>query len=374
MENELSEAYEKRLAEWLLNKLYAAYLKARKGKRRTNDEHVFEVNALENLMILRDAIMLRTYEPSRGIAFITFKPVTREIFAAPFRDRVVHHFLFDQVYDWWDARLIYDSYSCRKGKGTKFGIDRLQSHIRKVSQNYEKEAYVIKLDVQGYFMSLPRRKLYERALWGLKQQFPEGGARYEMCKYLWHKIIMDDPIEGVKRRGSLSDWRKLPRSKSLFCQPPGQGIVIGNLSSQLLSNIYLDQLDRFITLELGYKHYGRYVDDFYMVVTAEELPQARKDIRVIEEFLRSIGLTLHPKKRYIQEVHKGVEFLGALIYPRCLIPGRRLKRNFRKAAYSYMYNDHEAARVQSYLGHLKYFDARKLEEEIFNELGWEYRF
>lgn len=366
--------YEKRFSEWLLKELYLSYRRARKGKRRTEDEHVFEMNETENLVNLRDAIMTRMYEPSRGIAFITFKPVIREIFAAPFRDRVVHHFLFNQVYDWWDARLHYDSYSCRKGKGTKFGIDRLRKHIRQVSQNYTREAYVVKLDIQGYFMSLPRRKLYERALWGLKRQFPDGGEVYEICKFLWYKIIMDDPIRGVKRRGALSDWSRLPRSKSLFCQPPGQGIVIGNLSSQLLSNIYLDQLDRFVAHKLGYKHYGRYVDDFFMVVTAEELPQAKKDIRAIETFLMSIGLTLHPKKRYIQEVHKGVEFLGAVIYPRCMIPGRRLKRNFRQAAYDYMYHDHEEARVQSYLGHLKYFNARKLEAELFSELGWDYRF
>ena len=369
----MSEAYKRRLEDWLLERLYIAYKEARRGKRRTVDEHKFEMNLFENLLNLRDSILDRVYKPGRSVAFITYNPVIREIFAATFRDRIVHHFLFDIVYDWWDARLIYDSYSCRKGKGTKFGIDRLEHHIRHVTENYEKKAYVIKLDVQGYFMSLSRKKLYERAMWGLDRQFPEGGEVYEICKFLWHEIIFDDPIEGVRRKGSVKNWEKLPKSKSLFCQPPGQGIVIGNLSSQLLSNIYLDQLDRFVTFELGYKHYGRYVDDFFLVVTEEELPKAKEDIKAIETYLTGLGLTLHPVKRYIQEVHKGVEFLGAVIYPKCRVPGRRLKRNFYRAAREYVMIDHRDERIMSYLGHLKYYDARRFERELFEEMGWEYR-
>lgn len=370
----MSEAYKRRLRDWLIKELYYSYREARKGKRKTEDEHRFELNEYENIVALCDDILGRTYKPSIGIAFIIMLPVIREIFAAPFRDRVVHHFLFRMVYEWWDRRLIYDSYSCRKGKGTKFGIDRLEHHIRSVSADYTKETYIIKLDIQSYFMSLPRKELYKRAMWGLDRQFPEKGALYEICKYLWKEIIFDDPIKGVKRRGKLSDWKKLPKTKSLFHQPPGQGIVIGNLSSQLLSNIYLDQLDRFVRYELGYKHYGRYVDDFFIVVPASDLARAKKDIKKIETFLTGIGLTLHPQKRYIQEVHKGVEFLGAVIYPHCRVPSRRLKRNFYKAAEEYATIDHRKERILSYLGHLKYFNARRFEKRVFERMGWDYSF
>lgn len=361
-------------SDWLLMQLNVAYHEARKGKRSTSDENIFELNATENLINLRDSIIERTYKPSRGIAFVVKRPVTREIFAAPFRDRVIHHFLYDMVADWWDRRLIYDSYSCRKGKGVLFGVQRLAKHIREVTEGYTKEAYVIKLDIQGYFMSLSRQRLMEKIEWGLKRQFPEGGELCRTLRYLWREIIFDDPTDHVRRRGKISNWDKLPRSKSLFCQPPGQGIVIGNLSSQLLSNLYLDVLDRFITMKLGYKHYGRYVDDFYMIVPAEQFEQAKRDVKVIEDFLAGIGLTLHPKKRYIQNVKRGVPFLGVIVYPGRIIPGRRIVQFFRDAAWLYTQNVVDERSIMSYLGHMKYMDAKKIQKKIFDEYGWDYRY
>lgn len=284
------------IGEWLLNELFVAYLAARQHKRSTKDEHIFELNAMQNLVMLRDDIMARRYKPSRGVAFIISKPVIREIFAAPFRDRVVHHFLYNQVAEWWDKRFIYDSYSCRVGKGTLFGIQRLQKHMRQVTQMGTREAYVIKLDLQGYFMSLPRQGIYDRVCWGLERQYDKEHKWLKwLVQYLWHEVIFDDPIKGVRIRGSVHDWDVLPDNKSLFCQPPGKGIVIGNLSSQLISNIYLDQLDRYVKYELGYKHYGRYVDDFYMIVLKEDLAQAMRDVVKINDFLHGLELTLHPK-------------------------------------------------------------------------------
>ena len=361
-------------SEWLLHQLEIAYQEARKGKRRSRDERRFEVHALENLVILRDDIIHRRYKPSRGIAFITLKPVMREIFAAPFRDRIVHHFLYDMVADWWDKKFIYDSYSCRKGKGTLLGIERLQHHIRSVSRNYTRPAYVIKLDVQGYFMSLNRKALYDLARDGAKEQFASQEFKRDLVCYLWEQIIFDDPVKGVKKRGPLSRWDELPKNKSLFCQPPGQGIVIGNLSSQLLSNIFLDQLDKFVMYELGYKHYGRYVDDFYIVVTEEEYVQAKRDVFKIEEFLAGLGLTLHPKKRYMQEVNKGVEFLGVVVYPYHTVMGRRFKRNFYQAAEEVGMGRRDIDSIISYLGHGEHFNARRLEARVFDRMGWEYQY
>lgn len=327
----MNAALDRKYDRWLMDELYRGYIRARRGKRRSSDEFKFELNAVENLFLIQNDIKNRTYEPSRGIAFVIKEPVIREVFAAPFRDRVVHHFLYNGVYHWWDARLVYDSYSCREGKGTMFGIERLRHHIESASRQYTQRAYVIKMDLQGYFMSLPRVELYKKAVWGLDRQFPEGGREYETYKFLWRKIIMDDPCRGVRRKGRKSDWGSLPKSKSLFCQPPGQGIVIGNLSSQLLSNMYLDTFDRFVKFELGYKHYGRYVDDFFVVVTEEELSQALRDIEVMRDFLMGMGLTLHPNKRYIQEVRKGVEFLGVKVYPYHIKLGKRVVRNFKRA-------------------------------------------
>jgi len=370
-ENEIGD--EGDVESWLLAELARAFFLARKAKRSTKDEQLFEVRLFENLLQLRDDILNRTYRPSRGIAFIVHEPVVREIFAAPFRDRVIHHFLFNGVADWWDRRLIHDCYSCRVGKGTLFGVKRLAHHIQSATDGYREEAYSIKMDVQGYFMSLPREGLFERVVWGLDRQFPNKGARYEIYKELWAEVIFDDPTAGVKLRGLEKEWKKLPKSKSLFSQPEGKGIVIGNLSSQLLSNIYLDLLDRFIKFDLGYKHYGRYVDDFYLIVKESEFERAKKDIRLIDQFLADLGLTLHPRKTRIQNVKKGTEFLGTVVYPGRIVPGKRVQSKYYKALKDVEAGLKDIETVTSYMGILKHINSAKTQSKIFERAGLEFR-
>lgn len=376
--------------EFLRAELWQAYLAARLGKRNTIDEHRFELHDVANLQNLRDCFLNRSYHPSRGVAFIIRDPVVREIVAAPFRDRVVHHFLFNICGDWWDRRFIPDSYSCRKGKGTLYGQKRLAHHLRQVTENYTKEAFVAKLDIQGYFMSLKHQKLYQRVQWGLRQQFfhatradRENGIRcapqhrlrlYNLLCYLWKEIIFDKPMQGIAIRGKRSDWKQLPRSKSLFCQPPEQGIVIGNLTSQLLSNIFLDQLDRFVTFDLGYRHYGRYVDDFYILVPLEQRDQLLRDVDEIERFLKGrLGLTLHPKKRYSQLASHGIPFIGATVHPGYILPSRRAQNKAFLAAYRLATEgEGDPAGILSRMGCLKHINSRRLFKRIFDSFGWEY--
>jgi len=314
----------------------------------------------------------RTYKPSRGVCFIIHDPVTREIFAAPFRDRIVHHFLYNISYGWWDKRLIPDSYSCRVGKGTLYGQQRLAHHIRSATNNFKEPAFAVKADLQGYFMSLDRKTLVDRINWGLERQF-EGnyGQLYRTVKYLWKEVIMDDPVQGVRIRGRWSDWDTLPPTKSLFYQPRGKGIVIGNLTSQVLSNIYLDQLDRFITITLKYKHYGRYVDDFYIIVPASQKTQLLNDMAVIKDYITSLGLTLHPKKLYKQDTKHGVPFTGVIVHEGYIVPGSRVKGKCRKAFYDFAEGHGETETIQSYLGHLEHINSTKFLKKLFDDLGWE---
>ena len=351
--------------------LYTAYLEARKGgKRKTADEHKFEINDFANLLQLEESITNAKYQPSRGTAHIIYDPKMREIFAARFRDRIVHHFIYTLLYDWWDRHFIYDNYSCREEKGTLFGIKRLQHHIRSVSENRTKEVWVITLDIQGYFMSLDRKKLYKRAISGLDKQYQgRKGVIYQLIKFCLYQIIMDDPVKGVKRIGWPHDWEGLPKTKSLFGQPKGIGIVIGNLTSQLLSNIYLDQLDRYIKFDLGYKHYGRYVDDFYIVVPKEKLAQAIRDIKAIRNYLKRLGLTLHPDKKHIQPASRGVAFLGAVVYADAIHPGKRLIRNTKKAFYEYTKGKRSKASLASYVGHMKHMKHHKVLTDICKSVG-----
>lgn len=342
--------------DWLRKELEVAYFCARLGKSKKPQVKEFGESLKQNINSLAHEIYTKTYKPQPSTAFIINKPVKREIFAADFRDRVVHHFIFNQVNGWWDARFIADNYSCRKGKGTLYGIRRLDYHIRSVSRNYSRSAYVLKLDLQGYFMNLDRKSLYQRAMWGLDRQFSDGGYVYQVCKFLWKVIIFNNPVEGMKFGCPRSAWKGLPSSKSLLGQPAGRGIAIGNLTSQLLSNIYLDQLDRYVTFDLGFKNYGRYVDDFYIVHSSKKvLMQAVKDI---EKYLKSeLILKLHPHKRHLQECSKGVGFLGAVVYPYRIQPGRRLRRNLIAA----LSNEECPTETEaSYRGLVKHYRHKKL--------------
>lgn len=342
--------------DWLSKELWKAYEAARAGKTKKPEVEAFGKIAKIEIAALAYEIHTRSYTPRPSTAFIVNKPIKREIFAAAFRDRVVHHFLFNQVNAWWDARFIEDNYSCRIGKGTLYGIRRLDHHIRSVSRSYTRPAYVLKLDLQGYFMSLDRKKLYARAMWGLDRQYANKGYAYQVCKFLWKVIIFNDPLKDAVIHCPRSAWKGLPPSKSLYHQPKGRGIAIGNLTSQLLSNIYLDQLDRFVTLELGFKHYGRYVDDFYII--APDKAELVEVTMTVEQYVNhSLGLVLHPHKKHLQECNRGVAFLGAVIYPHRIHPGKRLKRNLMAALSN---PDCPETTEASYRGLVKHYRHRKL--------------
>lgn len=393
--------YNSPFADFLLQELWRAYDGARKGKRKTLDEHRFELNAIENILLLRNSILHRNYQPSRGVAFIVHDPVTREIVAAPFRDRIVHHLLYNFCADWWDRHFITDSYSCRIGKGTLFGQKRLAHHLRCATKNYRVPAFAVKLDIQGYFMSLDHSQLFARTLWGLNRQFqytrssqpripldqPEFFAKnsifcrpqdryelYQTLKFLWQRIIFDHPMDNIEIHGSRRDWQQLPPTKSLFNQPAHRGIVIGNLTSQLLSNIYLDQLDRFVTFDLGYAHYGRYVDDFYIIVPDHQREQLLRDLVIIENYLADeLKLTLHPHKRYKQPAVRGIPFIGAVIYPHCIIPGRRTRHNSYRAAYRLAaLGEGSAEGFMTRLGSNKHINSYQFFKKLFDSFGWEF--
>ena len=363
------------LRGWLIRELGRAYTEARKNKRLTHNEHDFEIRHIEYLSNLASAILEEHYHPSSSIAFIIFEPMIREIFAAPFIDRVVHHLLYYLNAAWWDRRFISDSYSCRRNRGTLYGVLRIQKMMRKATLNGTRQAYYLKLDIRGYFMSLSREKLLERVEWGLRQQYgpymwnPAVRKLYQLNHFLWKKVLLDDPASKARRRGPGRDWARLPATKSLFAQLAGIGIVIGNLTSQLVSNIFLDQLDRFIKYELGYKHYGRYVDDFIIIVPANEVNRLKADIPRIAKFLEDLGLTLHPTKRSFQSVYKGLTFLGVRISPFCLYPSDRLQAKVTQAIANLGKGTTTYETLNSYFGLLSHLDADKFVRRLFRRYG-----
>ncbi|MCZ8330502.1 MAG: reverse transcriptase/maturase family protein [Flavobacterium sp.] len=313
----------------LLLDLFKAYYKARKNKRNTINQLEFEINYEHNLIQLHDDIINKRYTISPSICFIISKPVTREILAASFRDRVVHHLLFNYINPTFENQFIEDSYSCRKGKGTYYGIQRLNKAIKECSTDYTQDCYVLKLDIQGYFMSIDKNILHKRLINTIAATSSIQEDIKELSTYLINTILADNPTKNAIVKGKKADWKSLPASKSLFSSKPNCGLPIGNLTSQLFSNIYLHIFDFFIKKECAIQYYGRYVDDFFIV---HNNPFYLKElIETIKKFLKdTLGLILHPKKIFLQHYSKGVNFVGATLKPHRIYVSNRAKLNFKK--------------------------------------------
>ena len=313
----------------LTEQLYFSYLDARKNKRNTHNQLAFEIDLEHNLCALAAQIKAQTYQPKPAMAFIVYKPVQREIFAADFADRVVHHLIYRCLYhNHIDPFLIQDSYSCRKAKGTLYGTKRASHFIRSCTHNYTQDAYILKLDISGYFMNMNHKILFDKvkAFITQKEYF---GIPSDVLIMLLEKTIFTDVATNCRIKGNTKQWHGLPKDKSLFHKPNGIGLPIGNLTSQVFGNIYLNQLDYYIKNTLQVKYYGRYVDD--MIFVANNKAFLTSIIPKIQTQLNLVGLKIHPKKKYLQHYTKGVLFLGHFIKPYRAYISNRTKANFYNA-------------------------------------------
>jgi hypothetical protein len=317
--------------EHLLYQLNLSYLQARKNKRNTHNQLAFELNQETNLHHLAKAIYERKYAPKPCIAFIINKPVMREIFAADFTDRVIHHFIYRCIYPIIDRKLIHDTYSCRVGKGTLFGIDRAKGFMRSCSQDFTKDTYFLKLDIEAYFMNMHHDILFEQVIAMLPQNKKSFlGISRETLIYLIRQTIFNNVAENCRIKGSKSDWDGLPPSKSLFNYPSNTGLPIGNLTSQVFGNVYMNDFDHFVKKEMKVKYYGRYVDDMLFVHNDKSFLE--DIISQLSHFLLShFQLKIHPNKIVLKSVNEGIPFLGQIIKPHCTYIGNRTKNNFYQA-------------------------------------------
>ena len=313
---------EKQRDNALLTDLFAAYYKARSNKRNKKTQVNFEKKLAENMLSLYDDIISGKYAVGRYTCFVIRRPVLREVFAAGFRDRIVHHLLFNYISPIFERSFICDCYSCREGKGTLYGVQRLEHHLKSCSLNNTRKCYILKLDIESYFMSIDRKILFDMVQTKINKALssPQPSQRLSpvFVKYsslfidLLKRVIFSNPTKGCYKKGG--GWNELPRNKSMFSCKDGCGLPIGNLTSQLFSNVYLSLLDDFVKRDLGFKHYGRYVDDFYIIDYSKD--KLLKAIPAINDFLKSkLRLSLHPRKIYLQEAKRGVRFLGSYVTP-----------------------------------------------------------
>lgn len=357
-----------------IEELFQAYYDCRSNKRNTANAIAFEMNYESKLLQLCEEINNGTYTLGRSIAFVVEKPVKREIFAADFRDRVVHHLLINKLNPLFEKQFIYDSYSCRVNKGTHFGINRITRFIRQCSQNYQLPCYILKLDIEGFFMHIDKNVLFDRLQLFINEKYtqPDKELIIELCK----KVIDNDPTKNCYIKGKKTDWDNLPHTKSLFHSPENCGLPIGNLTSQIFANFYMDSFDHYIKHELQIKYYGRYVDDFVIVHPDKEYLKFL--ILQLSNFLLStLHLNIHPRKIYLQSYEKGVQFLGTIIKPNRTYIAKRTKGNFYKTITEWnnfiKENNNKISRenlnlflssINSYLGMLKHYETYKLRKKM----------
>ena len=296
----------------LLFDLYVAFYCARRGKSKRSYVKKWERNLKENMEQLCDDLYNRTYQPQPSKCFIVNYPKKREIFAAIFRDRIVHHLYYNYTHEIYERTFIADAYSCIKGRGTHYGINRLRDFCRKESHNWQRKAYVMHLDIRGYFMHIDRQRLLDISLHTLRRKAYDHDL--EFLEWLTKVIITIDPVKSCVMIGDPSDWDGLDPAKSMLNLKPGLGLPIGNLTSQLFSNVYLNEFDQFMKRTMKCRYYGRYVDDAF-TVSADKDRLLRMVPQIQSYLTEHLGIELHMGKLHISEVHHGVEFLGAFIKP-----------------------------------------------------------
>ena len=322
--------------------LWRQYRACRRNKRNTLNALAFEIDAEAKLLALQQELRDHTYHPGRSICFVTEGRKPREVFAADFRDRVVHHLLVAYQERIFEPLFIHDSYACRAGKGTLAASDRLMQFLRQVTVNGRRPAWALKLDVASFFPSIHKQTLFEIIARRIKN--PE-------VLWLTRTILFHDPttnyrFRSLDRRASEPGTAgyPIPARKSLFGKANECGLPIGNLTSQSWGNVYLNELDQFVKRTLKCRFYVRYVDD--LVLLAEDPATLAVWRGEIERFLRErLLLELRATGQEPVPVRRGIEFVGWKTWwnrrlPRRQAVGNLLQRvnHFERLAVRPVYN------------------------------------
>jgi RNA-directed DNA polymerase len=288
----------------LFSSLVQAYLDCRRTKRNSASALEFEAHLERNLIDLHDELLAGAYRPGTSVCFVVMRPKPREVWAARFRDRVVHHLLYNHVAPRFLASFTADTCACIPGRGTLYAAHRLEHQVRSVTQNWSRPASYLKCDLANFFVSIDKHVLLDQ----LRRRIVE-----PWWMALAETILMHDPRGDVQVRGSRAELALVPPHKSLFNAPADHGLPIGNLSSQFFANVLLNDLDQFAKHQLRAPHYVRYVDDFVLLhPDASWLHAARLRI---EEKLADLHLRLNPRKTVLQPVARGIDFVGHLLRP-----------------------------------------------------------
>ncbi len=302
--------------------LMSSWLEFRNGKKRKPDVADFVLNLSRNIYHLQAEIIKGIYKHGNYQFFQISEPKLRDIHKATVRDRVVHHAIYRAVYPYFDRFFIFDSYSCRIGKGTHRALARFRSFTRKEGRNYSKTIWVLKGDIRKCFASIDHQILKQIV------------NRYIECPKLLSVI-------------------------NIVIDSFSKGIPLGNLTSQLFVNIYLNEFDQYVKRDLKIKKYIRYADDF--VIFSRNKVFLESLIPQIKSFLaENLKLELHPDKIFIKTVSSGMDFLGWVHFEK----HRILRNNIKKRMFQTIFPETKLEVIYSYLGLLNYGDTYKIKQNM----------
>ena len=348
-----------------LEDFFEAYYQCRKHKRRTHNALMFERNYEQNLAKLWYEVNTKSYEIGESICFLVSRPKLREVFAADFRDRVIHHIIMMRLEPLFEEVFIEDNYNCRKGKGTLYGVIRLFEQIKEFTENYTKPCYVGKFDLCGFFMSI-----HKPTLWKMLEAFIDEkyfGKDKEILLYLVRKVVLHCPEKNCRRNTNKAKWKKLPKNKSLFTCGEDYGLPIGNLTSQCFANFYMHYFDLY--MKQYFPFYGRYVDDYYVLASTKEC--IIEHVNDMDKYLRTVlKVHLHPDKIYIQDYRKGVKFVGSVVKRNRMYIGNQTVSGMYDKIRFFNENickeevEHLMQSLNSYLGFLKHYKTYNIKKKM----------
>lgn len=310
-----------------LENLFAAWQEFVRGKRKKPDVQTFDQVLMMNLCRLRDDLALQTYQHSNYTAFNISDPKPRNIHKASVRDRVLHRAIYRQLFPFFERAFTADSFSGQKGKGVHRALNRFEKFGRQVGRNGTRTVWVLKCDIKKFFASIDHVRLSEI----LKVYIPDEGMVQ----------LLEVVIDSFDFRGD------------------GVGLPLGNLTSQLFCNVYMNEFDQYVKHKLKIRHYIRYADDFVFLSTSRE--DLLEIIPKISTFLNErLKLRLHPDKVSIKTLGSGVDFLGWVHFP----DHRVLRTSTKKRMLKRIAQNPTNETLQSYLGLLGHGNSYKVTSEI----------
>ena len=311
-----------------LENLLSAWQEFIVGKKSKSDVQIFVCTLMDNIISLHDDLKSGVYYHGGYQSFFVNDPKRRHIHKASVRDRLVHHAIYRVLYPFFERTFIGDSYSCRLDKGTHRAINRFRALAYKVSQNNTRTCWVLKCDIRKFFASINHKVLLDI----LNEHIPDK-------KIMW---LLEEVVKSFNN-GNNTDI----------------GLPLGNLTSQLFANVYMNVFDQFVKHKLKAKYYIRYADDF--VILSDNKLWLDNLISPIQNFLSErLELNLHPDKVFLQTIASGVDFLGWVNFT-----DHRVLRAITKRRMMRRMEEHMTAEVrQSYLGLLSHGNAFKIQEEI----------